>query len=117
MGDFKGKMSIGSVADASKQSEDSGLTLVKLVEEMLDGVEELQSTFKGAAAAEFVKVINEGSRVQGELIAALASISAGQAETAKAYLDMDSEMEGEGRDAASVAAAASGNTGFNLGGR
>lgn len=117
MGDFKGKMSIGSVADASKQSEDSGLTLVKLVEELLDGVEELQSTFKGSAAAEFVNVINEGSRVQGELISALASISVGQADAAKAYLDMDSEMEGEGRDAASVAAAASGNTGFNLGGR
>ncbi|GHD10166.1 WXG100 family type VII secretion target [Zhihengliuella salsuginis] len=117
MNDFKGKMSVASVGDASKQSEDSGLTLVKLVEEMLDGVEELQTTFKGSAAAEFTRVINEGTRVQGELIHALASISAGQADAAKAYLDMDSEMESEGRDAASVAAAASGSTGFNLGGR
>ncbi|GAB3757018.1 hypothetical protein GCM10027591_06360 [Zhihengliuella somnathii] len=116
-GEFKGKMSIGAVGDASKQSENSGLELVKLVEEMLDGVEELQNTFKGTAANEFVAVINEGTRVQGELIAALASISSGQADAAKAYLDMDAEMEGEGRDAKAVAAAASGNTGFSLGGR
>ncbi|GAA3699440.1 hypothetical protein GCM10022377_10560 [Zhihengliuella alba] len=114
---FKGKMSVPAMSDASQQSEGSGTELVRLVEEMIDGVEELKGTFKGNAAVKFTEFINEATRVEGELIAALASISSGQAEAAKAYLDMDDEMEGDGRDAASVAAAASGSTGFNLGGR
>ncbi|MGJ9404509.1 WXG100 family type VII secretion target [Arthrobacter sp. KK5.5] len=111
---FKGKMNVPAMGDASTQSENSGAELVKLVEELVDGVEDLETTFSGNGAAAYRNFMVESQRVQSELISALASISAGQAETAKAYITMDDTMQDEG---ASAAGQASGTTvaGFNRG--
>jgi uncharacterized protein YukE len=102
---FKGKMNVPAMGDASQQSENSGVELIKLVEELVDGVEDLENTFSGNGAAAYRNFMVESQRVQNDLVTALASISRGQAETAKAYIEMDDSMEQEGSSAQSVAAA------------
>ena len=111
---FKGKMNVPAMGDAVQQSEGSGTELIKLVEELTDGVEELKNTFSGNGAVAYNNFMVEAHRVQADLITALASISAGQAKTAKAYVTMDDTFEEAGSAAASVAAATT-VRGFNRG--
>jgi len=111
---FKGKMNVPAMGDASTQSENSGAELVKLVEELVDGVEDLETTFSGNGAAAYRNFMAESQRVQSELITALASISAGQAKTAKAYVTMDDTMQDEGTSATSQASGVT-VAGFNRG--
>ncbi|MEE1621235.1 WXG100 family type VII secretion target [Zafaria sp. Z1313] len=113
---FKGKMNVPAMGDASTQSENSGAELVKLVEELIDGVEDLEQTFSGNGAVKFRSFMAESNRVQNALIGALASISRGQADIAKEYITMDDAFEAGGSAAESVASATE-VTGFSFGGR
>ncbi|GAA4379497.1 WXG100 family type VII secretion target [Paeniglutamicibacter cryotolerans] len=101
---FKGKMNVPAMGDAVSQSEASGSELLILVQELTDGVEDLESSFSGNGAVSYRNFMAESNRVQQELIRALASINAGQAKTAQAYIQMDDQMEDEGRSAQGAAA-------------
>lgn len=107
-------MNVPAMGDAAAKSEGSGSELVVLVQELTDGVEDLESTFSGNGAVAYRNFMAEANRVQQELITALASISAGQARTARAYVEMDDTMEEQGASAHGVAAGIQVN-GFNRG--
>lgn len=94
---FKGKMDVNAIGDAAQQSSGSGDELVRLVEELVDGVEDLKTTFKGNGAVSYNNFMVESQRVQKDLITALSGISQGQAQSAKEYVTMDDTMEAEGK--------------------
>lgn len=103
---FKGKMDVNAIGNAAQQSSGSGEELVRLVEELIDGVEDLESTFKGKGAVSFRNFMVESQRVESELIKALSGISHGQGESAKQYVAMDDAMESGGKAAEALAGGA-----------
>lgn len=107
----KFSMDINAVNKASEQSSGSGDELVRLVEELIDGVEDLTATFKGNGAVAYQNFMAESKRVQDDLIQALGGISQGQAESAKQYVEMDDTMASDGKSAESTAQGVKG-TGF-----
>lgn len=103
---FKGKMDVNAIGSAAQQSSGSGEELVRLVEELVDGVEDLKTTFKGNGAVSYQNFMAESQRVQNDLIKALSGISQGQAQSAKEYVQMDDAFEAGGQAAEAAAAGA-----------
>ncbi|MBM6620174.1 WXG100 family type VII secretion target [Micrococcaceae bacterium RIT802] len=105
-GSFKGKMDVNAIGNAADQASGSGDELVRLVEELVDGVEDLRTTFTGAGAVSYQNFMVESQRVQKDLITALGGISRGQAQSAKEYVTMDDAFEAGGKAAEGIAAGA-----------
>lgn len=86
---------------------------LRLVEELVDGVEDLKTTFKGNGAVSYQNFMAESQRVQQDLIKALSGISKGQAESAKHYVQMDDAFEAGGKEAEGQASGAK-TSGFSF---
>lgn len=112
---FKGKMDVNAIGNAADQASGSGDELVRLVEELVDGVEDLRTTFTGQGGVSYQNFMVEAQRVQNDLITALSGISQGQAQSAKEYVNMDDTMESVGKMAEGIAAGAK-TSGFKFGG-
>ncbi|MDN6332652.1 MAG: WXG100 family type VII secretion target, partial [Micrococcaceae bacterium] len=110
---FKGKLAVNAMNKAAEESCGSGDELVRLVEELVDGVEDLKTTFKGQGAVSYQNFMVESQRVQQDLIKALSGISQGQAESAKHYVQMDDAFDAEGKQAEGQAAGAK-TSGFSF---
>lgn len=100
---FKGKMDVNAIGNAADQASGSGDELVRLVEELVDGVEDLSSTFTGQGSISYNNFMVESNRVQGDLIKALSGISQGQSESAKQYMAMDDQFDADGKAAQGAA--------------
>ncbi len=110
---FKGKMDVNAIGKAAEEASGSGDELVRLVEELVDGVEDLKTTFKGNGAVSYQNFMAESQRVQQDLIKALSGISQGQAESAKHYVQMDDAFEAGGKEAEGQASGAK-TSGFSF---